>query len=70
MTDPAIPYRLLIFNPDDWPGPDPTHLMSIPVLIQRERWRQAQDAWGHEHGIWRDRFEELQAQQVAAREGT
>lgn len=68
MSDLVIPERLLIFTADDWPGKDPGHMMGIDALVRREQWRRAQDQWSHEHDIWRDRFEQLQRDQLAARQ--
>ena len=67
MTDPVIPPHLLQFDPDDWPGKDTEHVISIDALVRREQWRRAQDAWAHAHGIDRAAFEELQRRQLTSR---
>lgn len=54
-----IPPRLLVFNPDDWPGRDPEHQFSIDILRRTEQHRQAQDAWAAAHQIGRVPFEAL-----------
>ena len=56
-----------VAHADDWPGKLPGHVIGIDALIRRENWRRAQDAWARDNGLWRDRFEELQRQQLATR---
>ncbi|WP_133061686.1 hypothetical protein [Streptosporangium minutum] len=63
-----IPKKLLIFNAEDWPGRQPSHRLSIDLLVKREHWRRAQDQWSHSTGIWRDTFEEWQRVQLSARQ--
>ena len=63
---PEIPDHLLVYRDEDWmPQVEPTSL--YPQLRARELWRQAQDCWGHEHGVWRAEFEQLRAEQLATR---
>lgn len=49
----TIPAHLLRYSDQDWTHHSP--------LGKREQWRQAQDAWGIAHQIWRADFERLQA---------
>lgn len=60
-----IPRRLLVFNPDDWPGRDPKHQFSIDILRRGEQHRQAQDAWCTAHQIGRVPFEALATTKAA-----
>ncbi|MEV7007548.1 hypothetical protein [Streptosporangium sp. NPDC051022] len=64
---PTIPDHLLIFEEARW-MPLVEDGICIPILRAREKWRQAQDAWGHTNRIWRAEFEELQRQQLAERQ--
>lgn len=64
---PTIPDHLLTFDAARWmPHVEPRS--HIPILRAREKWRQAQDAWGHENRIWRLEFEQLRDQQLKERQ--
>ncbi|MBD2897367.1 hypothetical protein amrb99_63270 [Actinomadura sp. RB99] len=63
MTDePVIPPHLLTYRDEDW-MPRVEDSVTFPALRARELQRIAQDRWANAHGMWRDRFEALQAKQ-------
>ncbi|SDQ98721.1 hypothetical protein [Thermostaphylospora chromogena] len=64
MSTPAIPHELLVYRDEDWlPKVQPSAV--FPQLRARELQRQAQDAWGNQHAVWRAEFEALQREQRA-----
>ncbi|MEV5711251.1 hypothetical protein [Actinoallomurus sp. NPDC052274] len=64
MTEPTIPDHLLIYHEARW-MPLVEDSCRYPTLRAREKWRQAQDQWGHGHGVDRAAFERLQQAQLA-----
>lgn len=57
-----IPEHLLHYDEQQW-MPQVEHGIHLPTLRAREKWRQAQDAWGTENGIDRTQFEALRKEQ-------
>ncbi|RKS76481.1 hypothetical protein BZB76_1837 [Actinomadura pelletieri DSM 43383] len=61
----TIPARLMTFDPDDWPGRTADNVgFTQDPLRRREQFRQAQDEWATDRGLWRGDFEELQRRQA------
>lgn len=52
-----IPEHLIAYDETRW-MPLVEQGIWLPLLRAREKWRQAQDAWAHEHGLDRAQFEE------------
>lgn len=62
----CIPPHLMSFRPADWPGRAVDAVgFTSDALRRREQWRQAQDQWATDRGLWRGDFEELQQRQAA-----
>lgn len=68
MSDLQIPPHLLTYDEQDW-LPQVEDSVRYRSLRARELWRMAQDRWGHEHGVWRAEFEQMQQAQQAAQQG-
>ena len=62
-----IPNRLATYDERHW-LPDVEDSISFPELRAREKWRQGQDAWAHQHGLDRAQFEALLRRQKAGRQ--
>jgi len=67
MSDPQIPAHLLTYDEQHWLS-QVEDSIRYRSLRAREKWRQAQDRWGHANGVDRAAFEHLQQAQQAAQE--